>query len=372
MAAEKHRVRSATSLAVLALLSSFAPAQCPPTEAQIEGPYWIAGSPETNDLVVPGDGPLLSLSGQVLDTDCQPIPFAWLDLWHADPNGDYDNTGPTYTYRGHTFTDEFGNYAFETILPGLYPGRTRHLHFKVEGDNTPLLTTQLYFPGEPANATDLIYDPDLEVVVVSLEPNGDRVATFDFALPSTCTAPTIAQEPAPVAVLAGDGAIFVVGATGTAAFAYQWRKDGVDIGDGGGTSGSATDTLLLASVTSSDAGSYDCVVANACGSAMSAAATLVITGAGTDTLVRSDCNADGSTDVADPVMSLAYLFSAGATPLCLDACDANDDGAVNVADAVFTLSYLFQGLATPAPPFPGCGEDTTADALSCDVFPPCP
>jgi protocatechuate 3,4-dioxygenase beta subunit len=39
-----------------------------------------------------------------------------------------------------------GRYRFRTILPALYPGRTRHYHFKVQAPEQPVLTTQLYFP----------------------------------------------------------------------------------------------------------------------------------------------------------------------------------------------------------------------------------
>jgi len=351
--------------------ASPAPAQCPITGSQIEGPYYIAGSPETNDLALPGDGPLLTLGGRVLDTDCQPIPFCWIDVWHTDTNGAYDNSGVTYTYRGHFFTDADGEWVLHTIEPGLYPGRTRHIHVKVEGDNTPLLTTQLYFPGEPLNASDSFYDPELEVTVLSEAPNGDRVATFDFALTSTCTAPTVAQDPSPLAVVAGDAAQFTIVATGSATLGYQWRREGLDLADGPGVSGSATSALLLSAVDVADTGDYDCVIANSCGSATSAAADLVV-GSGSGLFVRSDCNADGGTDVADPIANLTYLFAAGAAPPCLDACDANDDGSLDVADAVYALLHLFGGAATPAPPFPGCGIDPTADAVNCGDFPPCP
>jgi N-hydroxyarylamine O-acetyltransferase len=42
----------------------------------------------------------------------------------------------------------------ETVVPGLYPGRTRHIHVKVQRPGGSILTTQLYVPDEPRNATD--------------------------------------------------------------------------------------------------------------------------------------------------------------------------------------------------------------------------
>ena len=34
-----------------------------------------------------------------------------------------------------------------SIVPGVYPGRTRHIHVKVQPRGGRVLTTQLYFPG---------------------------------------------------------------------------------------------------------------------------------------------------------------------------------------------------------------------------------
>ena len=78
---------------------------------------------------------------------CRPVERALVDLWHADERGEYDTAG--YRYRGHLFTDREGRYRFRTILPALYPGRTRHYHVKVQVPERPVLTTELYFPDEP-------------------------------------------------------------------------------------------------------------------------------------------------------------------------------------------------------------------------------
>jgi protocatechuate 3,4-dioxygenase beta subunit len=150
-----------------------------PTEAQTEGPYFTPNSPERTSLREPGmAGTPLVVSGTVLTTGCQPVANALLDFWHADDAGAYDNVG--YRLRGHQYTDEAGRYHLETIVPALYTGRTRHIHVKVQPPNQPVLTTQLYFPGEPANASDGIYDPDLEMAM-SGSADG-RAGTFDFVV----------------------------------------------------------------------------------------------------------------------------------------------------------------------------------------------
>ena len=65
-------------------------------------------------------------------------------------------------------------------MPGLYPGRTRHIHVRVQAPNQPVLTTQLYFPDEPGNRSDGIFRPEL-VMSVRDEP-GAKAGAFDFVL----------------------------------------------------------------------------------------------------------------------------------------------------------------------------------------------
>jgi protocatechuate 3,4-dioxygenase beta subunit len=85
-----------------------------------------------------------------------------------------------YKLRGHQFADATGRYTLETIVPGLYPGRTRHFHVKAQAPNGPILTTQLFFPDEPGNASDSIFDAAL---VMSVQASGDgKVASFDFVV----------------------------------------------------------------------------------------------------------------------------------------------------------------------------------------------
>ena len=68
----------------------------------------------------------------------------------------------------------------ETVLPGLYPGRTRHYHVRLQAAHGPVLTTQLYFPGEARNANDSLFRRDLSVKL--LESKAGQLATFNFVL----------------------------------------------------------------------------------------------------------------------------------------------------------------------------------------------
>ena len=145
-----------------------------PTPKQTEGPYWTADSPQRNDFTADGaPGLPMTLTGTVVDTACRPVPGTLLDFWQCDGNGVYDNEG--YKLRGHQYTDANGGFRLATVKPGLYPGRTRHFHVKVRRPGGDVLTTQLYFPGEPANKTDGIYRPELEMTVAA---NGDASFTF--------------------------------------------------------------------------------------------------------------------------------------------------------------------------------------------------
>ncbi|HET6750720.1 MAG TPA: intradiol ring-cleavage dioxygenase [Actinomycetes bacterium] len=146
-----------------------------PTPEQTEGPYFTPDSPERASLLEAGmAGDRLTLAGTVLATDCRPVRRALLDFWQADAGGQYDNQG--YRLRGHQFTDAEGRFRLETIVPGLYPGRTRHIHVKVQAPDRPVLTTQLYFPGEAANDSDGIFRQEL-----LLDVAGGR-ASFTFVL----------------------------------------------------------------------------------------------------------------------------------------------------------------------------------------------
>jgi protocatechuate 3,4-dioxygenase beta subunit len=150
-----------------------------PTVGQTEGPFFKPSTPERSDLREPGvRGRPLELSGFVLTRGCRPLGGALVDLWHADDKGEYDNTG--FRYRGHVTTGSDGAFRFRTIIPELYAGRTKHYHVKVQAPGSRLLTTQLYFPNEPANKRDSLFRRELLMRVADA---GDGLAgRFDFVL----------------------------------------------------------------------------------------------------------------------------------------------------------------------------------------------
>ena len=150
-----------------------------PTVRQTEGPFFKPRSPERSDLREPGArGRQFELSGFVLTKSCRPLRAAVVDLWHADEKGEYDNVG--FRYRGHIITGPDGAFRFLTIVPAVYSGRTRHYHVKVQAPGSPLLTTQLYFPNEPANLRDGLFQRQLLMRVA--DAGDDLAGRFDFVL----------------------------------------------------------------------------------------------------------------------------------------------------------------------------------------------
>jgi protocatechuate 3,4-dioxygenase beta subunit len=150
-----------------------------PTPAETAGPFFKPRSPLRTSLLETGlAGTRIVVSGRVFSRHCRALAGVLVDFWHADDAGLYDNAG--FKLRGHQFTDPGGRYTLETIVPGLYPGRTRHIHVRVQAPGGRILTTQIYFPGEPRNHTDPLFRPDL---LMAVEDGGTgKRGRFHFVL----------------------------------------------------------------------------------------------------------------------------------------------------------------------------------------------
>ena len=132
---------------------------CRHTTRDATGPYFEPGSPvrAARRIASPTEpGVRLLVEGRLFGPDCRtPLDGYVLDVWQADANGSYYAAGESeYRLRGKIVTDDLGRYSLETILPGRYGDsegiRPAHLHvrFLTPGGNL-LLTTQLYFAGDP-------------------------------------------------------------------------------------------------------------------------------------------------------------------------------------------------------------------------------
>ena len=104
----------------------------------------------------------LLVTGRVLGADCKPLAGALVEVWHADANGDYTGftrgkkDDPACLLRAAIKTDAEGRYTFSTIVPAEYPGRPRHIHYRVSHAAHATLVTQLYFGRERGIADELV------------------------------------------------------------------------------------------------------------------------------------------------------------------------------------------------------------------------
>jgi protocatechuate 3,4-dioxygenase beta subunit len=164
---------------------------CEPSPPSIEGPFYRPGMPVRSDLDIYGDsGMPVRMSGRVLDSSCEPVANAVVEIWHAAPippdtepetfDATYDNTDE-YRYYGQVATDANGYYEFETLRPGWYLNgaqyRPAHIHVKIWTGEEERLTSQLYFVDDPFADIDPWFDP-----AMVLETNEAGEVEFDFAI----------------------------------------------------------------------------------------------------------------------------------------------------------------------------------------------
>lgn len=191
-------------LAAPALLVLPAAADIPRTPAQMEGPYYPRAIPADADAdlrSVAGQpraarGQPLLFEGTVRGRDGAPLAGARVQIWQADADGIYLHPGdsrlserdPGFQGFGATVADNAGRYAFRTIRPGLYPGRTPHIHVRATSpDGRRELTTQAYFPDSPQNGGDFLLrmlsaeNRALLMMAVTATDEGQR-ARFDIVL----------------------------------------------------------------------------------------------------------------------------------------------------------------------------------------------
>ena len=139
-----------------ALISSvIADEGCPPTQNDVEGPYYLPGAPFRTEISGKDEeGARLVIRGDVFATDCRtPVEDALVEVWQTDASGTYYYQDAGYRLRGQMKTDEKGRFAFHSIRPGRYRimsgFRPAHIHIKVSHPDYEVLTTQIYFLGDP-------------------------------------------------------------------------------------------------------------------------------------------------------------------------------------------------------------------------------
>jgi len=157
--------------------------QCRVTPRDALGPFYVKAAPAQAELCATGSGgsQKLMVSGRVLGTpDCAPLAGALVEVWQADARGDYTQVtagkkdDPGCLLRASLKADAEGRYTFRTVLPGEYPGRPRHIHYRVSAKGYATLVTQLYFAPERGISNEL--------VVKMAQKDGAFAASFDVTL----------------------------------------------------------------------------------------------------------------------------------------------------------------------------------------------
>jgi protocatechuate 3,4-dioxygenase beta subunit len=168
--------RRALALAAPALLLPRAVlAALAATPGGSEGPFYPVRLPRDSDsdlvrvegAIRQAGGDILHFAGRVLDVNGRPIAGARVEIWQCDARGIYLHPGDGRSASrdagfqgfGHAPADGAGRFAFRTIVPVPYPGRTPHIHVKVldAPRGRDLMTSQVYRADHPQNESDFLF-----------------------------------------------------------------------------------------------------------------------------------------------------------------------------------------------------------------------
>lgn len=169
----RRLVATGLALAVLPFGRPRAQGAPAPTPSQTVGPFYPTdwtGDADADLVRVHGEaataqGVVTHLRGRVLDAAGRPVAGAVVEIWQCDAAGRYrhprdrqDGRDPGFQGRGRLAAGADGAYAFRTIRPVAYPGRTPHIHVAVLAPGAEAaLVSQLYVDGEPGNARDFLF-----------------------------------------------------------------------------------------------------------------------------------------------------------------------------------------------------------------------
>ena len=177
-----RRKFAAAGAALLVAPAAALAQQCRVTPRDALGPFYKSNAPLQTELCASGSGggQKLTVTGRVVGLpDCAPLAGALVEVWQADARGDYSQVGAKpddagCLLRASLKTDAEGRYTFRTVLPGEYPGRPRHIHYRVSAKGYATLVTQLYFARERGVPPEL--------VVTAAPKEGSLAASFEVTL----------------------------------------------------------------------------------------------------------------------------------------------------------------------------------------------
>jgi len=166
--------------------------------ANLLGPFWRSGAPALASgaslLRSPTPGEAVRVRAEVVNgADGQPVAGADVDVWHASPEGYYENQDPAQAdmnLRGRFVTDAQGRFEFTTVKPRGYPVpvngpvgdllrlqgrhnlRPAHIHFLIAKAGFKTQFAQVYSADDPNLESDSQFAV-MAPLVATYRPQGD-------------------------------------------------------------------------------------------------------------------------------------------------------------------------------------------------------
>jgi protocatechuate 3,4-dioxygenase beta subunit len=148
------------------------------TSANLLGPFWRVGAPRMQNgasiVRSPTPGRPLFFTGRIVDLQGNPVAGAEIDVWHASPEGLYENQDPNqaeWNLRGKFTSDEHGVFSYRSVKPSGYP-------VPMGGPTGALLRAQKRHPFRPAHLHSLIYKPGFKSMASQIySPDDPQIET---------------------------------------------------------------------------------------------------------------------------------------------------------------------------------------------------
>jgi protocatechuate 3,4-dioxygenase, beta subunit len=176
-----------------------------PTPAEVEGPFYPVANQQDKDFDLTkidgrqavADGTHIIIKGRITDSNGIPLENATIDLWQANARGRYRHPrdpnpqplDPNFQGWAIINSGKDGEFRFKTVKPGAYPAsktwiRPPHIHFKISSHGYDPLITQMYFPEEKLNETDLLLRnkkaSERPLMIAKLLGQEGKIAIYQF------------------------------------------------------------------------------------------------------------------------------------------------------------------------------------------------
>ena len=148
------------------------------------GPYFAVLPLEGENTV--GSAASITIEGVVRDGAGVVVPDALIETWQADAAGRCDAVTPSFRGFTRAMTDTSGRFEIHTLMPGsIGPGHAPHILVGILARGVlTRLVTRIYFPDQPANATDPVLQlvpPGRRATLLAAASGPDRFR-FDIIL----------------------------------------------------------------------------------------------------------------------------------------------------------------------------------------------